>query len=567
MRAVIISLLMLFVVSSMLAQSTINKRAETIIENRGELYFSFDKPKTVSLDILSSIISIDKIDANNRVFAYANQQEYQRFLTFRIDYQIEKESYLKISPQMATSVSALMQSWDAYPTYDQYDSLMRKLASDYPSICRFHILDTLPSGRKILALQLGDSVMIHQKEARFLYTSSMHGNELVGYVLMLRLAEYLLSNYGQNAEVDSIMNNVEIWINPLANPDGAYQAGDSTLAGATRYNTNFVDLNRNYPDPQNGQHPDGNSWQPETKIFMNLADSLHFTMSANFHGGAEVLNYPWDTWSILPADVSWWEYVCHQYADTAHVYSPSNYFLGPAVANGTGVVNGYQWYTTNGSRQDYMNYFQACREVTIELSMSKLPQASMLNSFWNYNYRSMLGYINQARFGVQGSVRDSLTGKPLKAQIYINFHDKDSSQVFSYLPDGYYHRLLDSGYYSITYSAAHYYPKTFDSVYIARNHVVDIDVELAPDYTSLAVSQKTNFRIYPNPCSNQLNIISEEKIELIQLYAIDGRLIKQWDGLNSKSIAIDVVGVEQGVYLLMIQDYKGQYSFHKLIIQ
>jgi hypothetical protein len=567
MRAVIISLFMLFVASSLFAQIAINERSEIIIENRGELYFSFIKPKNISLDILSSIISIDKIDANNRVFAYANQQEFHRFLTFRIDYQIEKESYLKISPQMATSVSAFVQTWDAYPTYYQYDSLMRKLAADYPSICRFHILDTLPSGRMIMALQLGDSVTIHQKEVRFLYTSSMHGNELVGYVLMLRLAEYLLSNYGQNAEVDSIMNNVEIWINPLANPDGAYQAGNTTLAGATRYNSNFVDLNRNYPDPQKGPHPDGNVWQPETNIFMNFADSLHFSMSANFHGGAEVLNYPWDTWSKLPADVSWWRYVCHQYADTAHLYSPSNYLLGPAAANGTGVVNGYQWYPVFGGRQDYMNYYQACREVTIELSMTKLPQANTLNNFWNYNYRSMLAYINQARFGVQGIVRDSLTSKPLEAQIYINSYDKDSSQVFSHLPDGYYHRLLDSGYYSITYSAPHYYPKTIDSVYIARGQVLGVDVELAPDYTSLAVSQKPKSRIYPNPCSGQLNIVSEGKMKLIRLYAMDGHLVKQFDGGNVDAISIEIVGVEQGVYLLMIQDQKGQFHFHKLIIQ
>ena len=129
----------------------------------------------------------------------------------------------------------------------------------------------------------------------------MHGNELTGYVLMLRLIDDLLNGYS-NGLYQDVINEIDIWINPLANPDGAYATGDQSVSGATRNNANWVDLNRNYPDPQDGQHPDGNAWQEETLIFMNLADSIPFSMSCNFHTGAEVFNYPWDTWSNLTAD-------------------------------------------------------------------------------------------------------------------------------------------------------------------------------------------------------------------------------------------------------------------------
>ena len=37
-----------------------------------------------------------------------------------------------------------------------------------------------------------------------------------------------------------------------------------------RYNSNFIDLNRNYPDPEDGPHPDGNPYQQETNIFLGL---------------------------------------------------------------------------------------------------------------------------------------------------------------------------------------------------------------------------------------------------------------------------------------------------------
>ena len=61
-------------------------------------------------------------------------------------------------------------------------------------------------------------------------------------------------------------------------------------------------------------------------IFMNFADSIPFSMSCNFHTGAEVFNYPWDTWSNLTADDSWWQELGAMYADTVHQYSNTNYF-------------------------------------------------------------------------------------------------------------------------------------------------------------------------------------------------------------------------------------------------
>ncbi|MCX6273428.1 MAG: M14 family zinc carboxypeptidase, partial [Bacteroidetes bacterium] len=231
-----------------------------------------------------------------------------------------------------------------------------------------------------------------------------------------------------------------------------------------------------YPDPQDGPHPDGNAWQPETVAFMNFADAHDFNMGANFHCGAEVFNYPWDTKPQLTADDSWWYHVGRGYADTIHLYGPITYFTDL----NNGVTNGYAWYEVNGGRQDYMNFFHHCREVTIEISDANIPTAATLPNYWNYNNRSLLNYLEESLYGVRGLVTDSVTGAPLKTKVFISGHDFDSSYVYTSLPVGNYHRYLYTGTYNLTYSASGYYPKTFNNVSATNHTTTLLDVQLIP---------------------------------------------------------------------------------------
>lgn len=139
----------------------------------------------------------------------------------------------------------------------------------------------------------------NEDEAEFFYTSSMHGDETVGYILLLRLADHLLSQYGQNTadgiRATRLVNELEIWINPLFNPDGTYRLGGKyTINFATRNNANNKDLNRNFPDRISDTINTPIGREPETQAMMRFAAKRNFSMSANFHGGARVVNYPWD---------------------------------------------------------------------------------------------------------------------------------------------------------------------------------------------------------------------------------------------------------------------------------
>jgi hypothetical protein len=434
----------------------------------------------------------------------------------------------------------------AYPSYDAYEAMMYAWEQNYPALCKTYNLGTLPSGRKILAVRLSKNVAVSEPEPSFLYTGTIHGDETAGYVILLNLIDTLLSSYGSNPEFTAILDSFDLWINPLSNPDGTYHGGNNNISQAARRNANSVDLNRNYPDPEDGPHPDGLAWQPETMIFMGLADTLPFTMAANFHGGAEVVNYPWDTWSQFPADNGWWVMVSNEYADTCQFFGPSGYMND----FGTGVTNGYAWYTIDGGRQDYMNYFHHCREVTLEISNTKLIPANQLQNFINYNFRSVINYLKQVGYGLHGTVRDSATGLPLRARVLIQGHDIDSSHVWSQLPGGRYHRLLHAGNYPVTFSADGYHSKTI-LVNISNYQQTYLEVSLIPAGIGIddQVSSGPAIIIYPNPALDLIHILwADAKPRPFRLFDSSGRVVLESSpGQNESSL--DISRLPKGFYM------------------
>jgi len=529
-------------------QDLVKKAAEKSLQEYTEVEISIAN-KNLEIETFTKVVSIDKVTEDS-IYFYVNQLEFNNFLHMHLPYSVQKREVLTEQPKANSCAQYLLTNFNTYPTYEQYDTILQTFASTYPALCQYVNLGTLPSGRKILAIHISNNVGLDEAEPRFFYTSTMHGDETAGYIFMLKLADLLLSNYGTDSTATQLVNSLDIWINPLANPDGCYHGGNATVSGAIRNNANAVNLNRNYPDPDDGPHPDGNSYQPETNIFMAFADTMHFTMSANFHSGAEVVNYPWDTWVKLPSDVNWWKFTSHEYADTVHFMNNYNGYL---TDFGTGITNGYQWYTITGGRQDYMNYFKQCREVTIELSSTKLLPENKLDLYWSWNKRSLLNYMKQSTFGLRGMVSDSLTGLPLSAKVFIANHDADSSHVFSYLPHGYYYRPLDSGYYSVSYSSPGYISQTIDSVRIDRYSATHLNIQLTekPNFINSIKESGQQISVFPNPAMDRVSFIYHKPgLEAdIKIYSATGVLILEQRVKGSNSIySMDIKTLNNGVY-------------------
>lgn len=481
-----------------------------------KLYIKFKITSELDMDYVRSIVKVYKTDGE---YAYAtcNEPGFYKFKAITSNFKVIPDpSFATKALTMATTV-AEMSNWDRYPTHDVYLQMMQNFATNYPSLASIDTIGISNDGRAILVLKISDNVNTDEDEPEYFYTGQMHGDEIVAYIMFLRLIDYMLANYGSNTQVTNLINNVEIYINPLSNPDGTYNDGDNTVSGAIRTNAENIDLNRDYPDPLGG-NLDPNGWATETADMIQYAIDRDFVMSANSHSGTEVVNYPWDTWTTeenAHADNDWWIYVSTIYANHALTNgSAIDYFTS---VNANGITQGKDWYAAYGSRQDYMNYYQNCRETTLELSDAKGLDAAELPNYWDYNREAMLDYLDQVLYGVRGVVTSACDGLPIKAKVEIIGHDHDNSYVYSSLPVGNYHRPIINGTYDITFSAPNYISKTITNVIINTDDITLLNVELEADILSIDFTSDIQ-----TSCNGNIAFTSQEGLNNISWNFGDG---------------------------------------------
>ncbi len=448
-----------------------------------ELYFSFERPGAGHLYELGKILSFCELTSDS-VYAYANSVEYALFLEMGIPHTLlphpgDVDFELNMLCVDDLLQRDLTETWDFYPTFEGYVALMYQFEQDYPDLVEIVEIGESVLGRELLFAKISPNVQSRRPVPQFMYTSTMHGDETAGFILSLRLIHYLVTHYGVDDEITGLMDQVEIWICPNENPDGTYRYDNSTVAGATRGNINGVDLNRNYPNPVNDPW---HAQQVETTAMINFTDTMNFVMSANMHGGIELVNFPFDSWTSpvnTHADHDWWEFVMYEYVDTVHQYSPPGYMTGM----GDGVTHGGDWYVIYGSRQDYFNYYKSCREFTLELSNIKLLPPHLLPDHWDWNYRSMLNYIRQSTFGIHGMVYDNETGEPLLAELSIPSYDSDGSEVWTALPHGNYNRPLLAGSYDLRFTAGGYPTLDVEGVAVENYQTTRLNIGLGEGVT------------------------------------------------------------------------------------
>jgi hypothetical protein len=379
----------------------------------------------------------------------------------------------------------------------------------------------------------------------------MHGDEPSGFIILLRLIDYILNSYSTESSITHLVDNAEIFINPLANPDGLYFASDTSVWGAKRFNLNNADLNRDFPEPE---AEITQTVQPETRSMIDFMSQRKIILSANFHGGAELVNYPWDIWPRKHADDAWYVMVSRKYVDTVHHYSETGYMDNM----NNGITNGYEWYKITGGRQDYVNYFLCGREVTIEISQEKFPEGEALDNLWKYNKNALVGYLQNCFSGINGTVTDSLTGKPLEARIFVNDHDLDNSFVFSDKSSGVYYRMIIGGDYHLSVNADGYHTKVL-TVHVPDTGRMKADIELRPFKTDIELGRvNADIMVYPNPFTGKFKILINDSITseaVIEIFDISGKNIinRRYETTCPGVIYMDAGSLTTGFYVLKVR--------------
>lgn len=380
-----------------------------------------------------------------------------------------------------------------YHTAAQLADDLNDFAVYAPSLVQVMSIGKSVQNRDIWAVKISDNVGVQEDEPEVYYQGAMHGDEPVGQSNSMYFIDHLLTNYGTDPTITSLVNNTEFWFVPQMNPDG--------FALNRRGNANNVDLNRNFPE--GATSPIGNVYdgpgystigrQAETAVIMNFIAGQSFTLNANFHGGAQVVNYPYDAngngfpdYAATPDDAL--------YRAVATEYARTNSDMLNGGFPG-GITNGDDWYEVYGGLQDWTYRYLGQIATTVELWNTKKPATSVLPGRWNTNRQSMLDYAATAQWGIRGIVTDVNTGAPLFAKVTIA---GNTQPVFSDPDVGDYHRMTLPGTYTVTVQAKGYVTRTFSNVAVASGGSTRLDVlmtkpeSVAPTIASATFDRETS---------------------------------------------------------------------------
>jgi hypothetical protein len=294
-----------------------------------------------------------------------------------------------------------------------------------------------------------------------------------------------------------------------------------------------------------------------------------FVLSANFHSGTEVVNYPWDRWiTKFHADNTWFRSISRTYADTVHLYA------GPAYMNflDNGITRGSDWYLVYGGRQDFVTSELQGREVTIEVDDQYVTPAAQLTILWQNNWHSLLGYLENALFGIHGLVRNANSHVPVAAKIFISGHDADSSHVYSDTLTGSFVRFLAPGSWNLTFSAAGYFPKTVNDIIVNDRQRTDLIVDMKTLVDGIENPDSSNeILLFPNPARNNISALLPDILTgniNIRIINQTGMLISDYNISTVQGIPlrIDINSLSAGVYTILFSDTGRGRIFHSRFV-
>ncbi len=209
-----------------------------------------------------------------------------------------------------------------YKHYDEIVNTVKQLNQEYPNFTEIINLGKTTEGRDMIGLKITNPNSKNTKKKIFIQ-GTMHAREWAPAETVLNIMSTLLKNKDQE-EISNILNNCEIYLLPVANPDGyEYSLNTNFMWRKNMYKKDGkligVDLNRNfhieekpelyrlpedkpdrtdddigasdneYSDAYRG--PAGNS-EIETRNLLNFIKNKKIDAILDFHGFGNMILYP-----------------------------------------------------------------------------------------------------------------------------------------------------------------------------------------------------------------------------------------------------------------------------------
>ena len=282
------------------------------------------------------IAAVRKIDVETGEKGDMGQSyRVEAVLSARDEIKLKKAGITWSAVQQASalrSMAAMSATETVYHSFDEPDlgikDQLHAIAKTYPHITWLKTIGYSHQGRPMLAMRLSKHHWKCGKHGhghycghaygrpRVLFVATHHAREWVATQMAMRLIKYLTDNYHYDQRVTRLLNNTEIWVIPVANPDGYEYTftnerlwrknlrdndgdGEITLADG-------VDLNRNFdsrwglddegssgiPSDATYRGPDPNS-EPETQALINFMHKMKFRFAISYHTYGNLVLYPW----------------------------------------------------------------------------------------------------------------------------------------------------------------------------------------------------------------------------------------------------------------------------------
>lgn len=347
---------------------------------------------------------------------------------------------------------------DGYYSYQDIINIADSLSQQFPDICHKEIMGYSLLNRQLACLKISDNVLSDENEAEVFFDAGIHGDEVGGPQNVIMFARDIVLAYGSDPDITDLINNREIFIYLMVNPDGREDM--------SRYNNNGVDCNRDWGYMWDGEGGSDSAFcQQEAIVLRNCLLDHQFVIHTTYHSGTEYISCPWSYRGDPTPDHDNILYLAALYS------SQSGYANLDFGQGSTGM------YFINGASKDYNYGAAGSVSWSMEISMSKQPPANQIGMYYNYNVPSMLAMIEYSGYGIQGLVTDAETGEPVAATVFVDdFYPTHTDPVV-----GDYHKYILGGTYSVTIKANGYEQVTINDVTIESDaSVTTLDVQLNP---------------------------------------------------------------------------------------